>query len=56
MASTEMFLALNNAVLAGNAPMDMQRSALEQLSQAYAKGKPDMMEWRSAISRNAKDK
>lgn len=50
MASTEMFLALNNAVLAGNAPMDMQRSALEQLSQAYAKGKPDMMEWRSAIS------
>ncbi|QIK57765.1 tape measure protein [Erysipelothrix sp. HDW6A] len=49
-ASTEMFLAMNNAVLAGNAPMDMQRSAIEQLSQAYSKGKPDMMEWRTAMS------
>lgn len=49
-ASTEMFLALNNAILAGGAPIDQQRSALEQLSQAYAKGKPDMMEWRTAMS------
>ncbi|CAM3608209.1 tape measure protein [Erysipelothrix urinaevulpis] len=49
-ASTEMFLAMNNAVLAGNAPMEMQRSAVEQLSQAYSKGKPDMMEWRAAMS------
>lgn len=50
IASTNMFLSLNNAILAGGAPMDQQRSALEQLSQAYAKGKPDMMEWRSAMS------
>lgn len=49
-ASTEMFLALNNAILAGGAPMDIQSSALEQMSQSYAKGKPDMMEWRTAMS------
>lgn len=49
-ASTEMFLALNNAVLAGGAPMDLQRTALEQLTQAYTKGKPDMVEWRSAMT------
>lgn len=49
-ASTGMFLSLNNAILAGGAPMDLQRTALEQLSQAYTKGKPDMMEWRAAIS------
>ena len=45
--STDYFLALNNAILAGGASADIQSTALEQLSQAYAKGKPDMMEWRS---------
>lgn len=45
--STDMFLALNNAILAGGASTEIQASALEQLSQAYAKGKPDMMEWRT---------
>lgn len=49
-ASTKMFLALNNAILAGGASADTQATALEQLSQAYAKGKPDMMEWRSAMT------
>lgn len=49
-ASTEMFLALNDAILAGAAPMDMQRTALEQISQAYSKNKPDMMEWRTIMS------
>lgn len=49
MASTEMFLALNNAILAGGASAEIQRSALEQLSQSYAKGKPDMLEWRTAM-------
>lgn len=48
-ASTEMFLALNNAILAGGAGTELQSSALEQLSQAYAKGKPDMMEWRTMM-------
>lgn len=45
--STEIFLALNNAILAGGAPMEQQASALEQMSQAYARGKPDMYEWRN---------
>ena len=49
-ASTEMFLALNNAILAGGADMQTQKSALEQLSQSYSKGKPDMMEWRAAMT------
>lgn len=48
-ASTEMFLAMNNAILAGGANAQTQASALEQLSQAYAKGRPDMMEWRTAM-------
>ncbi len=48
--STDMFLALNNALLAGGASTDIQATALEQLSQAYAKGKPDMMEWRSLLT------
>lgn len=48
--STDMFLALNNAILAGGASNEIQASALEQLSQAYAKGKPDMMEWRTAMT------
>ena len=48
--STKMFLALNNAILAGGGSTQMQQSALEQLSQSYAKGKPDMMEWRTAMT------
>ena len=48
--STDLFLALNNAILAGGASSEIQSSALEQLSQAYAKGKPDMMEWRTAMT------
>ncbi len=48
--STDYFLALNNAILAGGASSEIQSSALEQLSQAYAKGKPDMMEWRSLMT------
>jgi len=48
--STDIFLALNNAILAGGASSEIQSSALEQLSQSYAKGKPDMMEWRAAMT------
>lgn len=48
--STDMFLALNNAILAGGASSEIQKSALEQLSQSYAKGKPDIFEWRSAMT------
>lgn len=46
-ASADMFLALNNAILAGGQSAAMQATALEQVSQAYAKGRPDMMEWRT---------
>ena len=45
--SADLFLAVNNAILSGGASPQIQSAALEQLSQAYAKGKPDMMEWRS---------
>ena len=45
--STDIFLALNNAILAGGASTQIQESALEQLSQSYSKGKMDMMEWRT---------
>lgn len=48
--STDIFLALNNAVLAGGAPMELQTGATEQFAQAFAKGKPDMMEWRSMLA------
>lgn len=48
--STDMFLALNNALLAGGASTEIQATALEQMSQAYAKGKPDMIEWRSLMT------
>lgn len=46
----DVFLALNNAILAGGAPMELQAGAMEQFSQSFAKGKPDMMEWRSLTS------
>lgn len=45
--SADMFLALNNAILAGGASTQIQESALEQLTQSYTKGKMDMMEWRT---------
>lgn len=48
--ATNIFLAFNNALTSGQAPMELQRSAMEQFSQAVAKGKPDMVEWRSLLS------
>ena len=45
--STDMFLAVNNAIASGGASAQIQSSALEQLSQSYSKGKMDMMEWRT---------
>lgn len=46
----KIFLAMNNAILAGGAPAANQAAALEQMSQAFAKGKPDMMEWRAMMT------
>ena len=48
--SEQIYLAMNNAILAGGAPAATQSAAIEQLSQAYAKGKPDMMEWRTMMT------
>ncbi len=49
-ASTDMYLALNNALLAGNAPMDQQKSALEQITKAYSSNKMEMDQWISAVN------
>lgn len=48
--SADYFLAVNNALLAGGQSMSIQETALEQLSQAYSKGKPDMVEWKSLLT------
>lgn len=45
--SADMFLAINNAILAGGAPMVNQSAALEQLTQAYSRGKFELQEWKS---------
>ena len=37
--STNLFLAMNNAILAGGASTEQQATAMEQLTQAYSKGK-----------------
>lgn len=49
-ASTEMTLALNDALAAGGTPAATQAAALEQISQAYAKGKFDEMEYKSMMN------
>lgn len=48
--ASEVFIAFNNALVAGAAPASLQASALEQFSQAVNKGKPDMLEWRSLMN------
>ena len=45
--STDYFLAINNALLAGGASAEIQTNALEQLSQMYAIGTVDAQAWRS---------
>lgn len=45
--STDYFLAMNNAIVAGGVSAELQGYAVEQLSQAYSKGKMEMEEWRS---------
>ena len=48
-ASTAIYLALNDALMAGGTSASLQAEAMEQLSQAYGKGKPDAMEWRKML-------
>lgn len=45
--ATDITLALNNALLAGGKSAALQSTAMDQFSQAIARGKPDMMEWRT---------
>jgi len=45
--SADLFLAVNNAILAGGAPTGNQAAALEQLTQAYSRGKFELQEWKS---------
>lgn len=47
--ATDIFLAFNNALLAGGAPMERQSQIAIQFSQAFAKGKPDLIEWRAMM-------
>ena|GEM_PF-5547293 len=48
--ATDVFIAFNNALISGGAPVQLQASALEQFTQAVNKGKPDMLEWRTLMN------
>lgn len=48
--SVKIYLAMNDAILAGGASAQVQASAMEQLTQAYSKGKFDAIEYRSVMS------
>ena len=48
--STKIYLAMNDAILAGGASAQIQASAMEQLTQAYSKGKFDAIEYKSVMS------
>ena len=45
--ATDIMLAFNDALLAGGASTQVQEAAPEQFSQALAKGKPELEDWRS---------
>lgn len=47
--SEQYFLAMNNAIIAGTNDAGMQATAMEQLTQAYTKGKPDLQDWKSLL-------
>ena len=48
--SADIFLAINNAILAGGANAQTQATAIEQFTQSFTKGKPDLMEWRTLLT------
>lgn len=45
--ATQIGLAFNNMLLSGGADMQQQQSALLQYTQALAKGKPELQDWRT---------
>lgn len=48
--SATYFTAMNDAILSGTNDTALYNSALEQMMQAYSKGKPDLIEFRSWIN------
>lgn len=48
-AATAEFVGVNNALIAGGAGTQVQKNALEQLIQAYSRGIPQLIEWRSLM-------
>ena len=47
--ATKLTLALNNAMTAGGASAEQAESAINQWTQAMAKGKPDLQDWRALV-------
>ena len=47
--ATKLTLALNNAMTAGGASAEQASSAINQWTQAMAKGKPDLQDWRALV-------
>jgi tape measure domain-containing protein len=48
-AATAEFVGVKNALIAGGASALTQSQALEQLTQAYSRGRPQLIEWRSLM-------
>lgn len=48
--SATYFTAMNDAILSGTNDTTLYNSALEQMMQAYSKGKPDLIEFRSWVT------
>ena len=47
--ATKLTLALNNAMTAGGASAEQASGAINQWTQAMAKGKPDLQDWRALV-------
>lgn len=48
-AAVAQYAGVSNALIAGGASAEVQASALEQLTQAYSRGVPQLIEWRSLL-------
>lgn len=48
-AATAEFIGVKNALIAGGAGATVQANALEQMIQAYSRGMPQMIEWKSLM-------
>lgn len=48
-AATAEFVGVKNAIIAGGAGTEVQANALEQLIQAYSRGKPQLIEWKTML-------